>query len=46
VDDGCNERRKVFLAVYEVGVVQREDCVFEELVAEVVANGRFFLETG
>ena len=44
VDDACNQTCQLFLAVDEVGFVERGDCGFEDVIAEVVADGGLFFE--
>lgn len=44
VDDACDEGGEVFLAVYEVRFVEGNDCVLEDFVAEIIADGGRSLE--
>jgi hypothetical protein len=46
VDDARDKGREFFLAVDKVGFVEGRDCGFENVVAEVVADGGLLLEAG
>lgn len=46
MNDTRDEGSEVLLAVYEVRFVEGDDCVFEDVVAEVVADGGGGFEAG